>query len=140
MEQRKEAVVGVVVNGTNVLVGRVTPQKEAEMGGIRYVFPGGKVKILDNGSPETAEAAVAREVDEETGYRVIADTLIGERVHPRTSALMKYILCTLVENEPRQEAVPNAEIVEVLWVPVERLTEYMPSLFDEVKTYLEKLN
>lgn len=80
---------------------------------IIWAFPGGK---LDAG--ETPEQAAVREVLEETGHKVKAETEIITAEHPEYPVLIHYIGCSLIE---KATVRTPQEIVAVKWEPVQNL-------------------
>ncbi len=70
----------VVKNRELLLVQRARPE-----GRLIWQFPGG---VVENG--ETKEAAVSREVLEETGLVIEKPRLLGQRVHPDTGRSIHY--------------------------------------------------
>lgn len=60
---------------------------------LSWQFPAGKVE-----PEESREAAAVREAQEETGMRVIARELLGERVHPANGQLMSYTACDVLSD------------------------------------------
>ena len=83
-----------------------------------------------------ADTAV-REVKEETGLRIQAGAVIGERVHPRTGRRMICLAATpthgldfIVGDED--------ELAEVRWVSLAEADELLPGMFGPVREYLER--
>lgn len=94
-------------------------------------------KIHEGESP--ADAAV-RETKEESGLEVVAGQMpIGQRIHPRTGKLMKYIAC--MPTGTTDVHVGDAEeLSAVEWVPTLRaLDELMPDLYEPVREHLARL-
>jgi 8-oxo-dGTP diphosphatase len=101
-------------------------------GELSWQFPAGAIE-----AGETPEQAAVRETLEETGLKVEAASLIGQRVHPKTGREMSYTACSVVGGEAH---VADAdELAEVAWVRLEEIPEYVPyPLYDRVQTYLEQ--
>lgn len=130
-EAQRHIALGVIKKGDEVLVIR---RQEIEHGlnneTLTWVFPGGKVE-----SDETVEESVAREVLEESGYKVEATSTIDERQHPTFPAHMSYLACKLVSDEVSE--VNDKGIAEVKWVPIADFQNIITSsLNDKVKAYL----
>mgnify|MGYP000906935705 CR=1 FL=1 len=90
MEQRnidpqRRVVIGIVqdAQGRFLVIERADDSPS-----LRYAFPGGKIE-----AGESDEAAVLREVFEETGARCTIDRKLGERIHPDTHRVIAYYLC-----------------------------------------------
>jgi broad specificity phosphatase PhoE len=96
---------GVVVDGNRVLVCKPT----GDLGGYQWTFPKGGV---DPG--ETAEAAAAREVFEETGYEAVATHSLGD--HLGNESWCRYFL---MRASGPPAADPDWETQEVRWVSLE---------------------
>jgi 8-oxo-dGTP diphosphatase len=130
-EAFRHIALGVIKKDDEVLVIR---RREIEKGlndeTLTWVFPGGKVE-----SGETIEESVAREVFEESGYKVEVISTIDERQHPTFPAYMSYLACKLVSNE--ESEINDKGIAEVKWVPTADFQNIITSsLNDKVKTYL----
>jgi len=126
-----EVVVAIVVKDQKILVGELKPEKLEDFGGLKYVFPGGKIE-----RDERADEAAVRETLEETGYEVKVIQKIGERVHPKTGKLMHYVHCELVGGEGSVDSPLNNDLARLIWAKREELETYMPTLFPVVADYL----
>lgn len=84
----RKAVLGLVFDAQNhVLLIRRTNES-------RWLFPGGKVE-----PGESEEAAVVREVEEESGVRCRAEASLGRRIHPETQWELSYWLCSAASHQ-----------------------------------------
>ena len=80
----QEVVACIIVKGREVLlVKRALPERR-----LVWQFPGGSVE-----PGESLDAAVRREVREETGLSVDNLKLLGDRVHPDTGRRIHYFAC-----------------------------------------------
>jgi len=127
------AVLGIVTKKSKVLIGKLNKDQLENFGGLPYVFPGGRIE-----GEETPKQTVQREVLEESGYEVEVVGEFGRRIHPSTKKLMIYFHCEVSRGEASVEADQNADIAELLWVEIEELKKYMPTLHDGVKMGLKK--
>jgi ADP-ribose pyrophosphatase len=118
-ERPVPAAAGVVFLGDSVLmIKRDGPPHEG-----RWSVPGGSVEV-----GETVEAAVAREVLEETGVKVrpVKVVLVHDLIErdPKGRVRFHYaiadILCEYVEGDP----MPDSDAVNARWIPVRELHEY----------------
>jgi 8-oxo-dGTP diphosphatase len=103
--RRPAVAAAVVVQGGRVVL---LIRRRVSEGLLSWQFPAGAV--VDG---ESAARAVARETAEETGLRVAATAVLGERVHPDTGRTMVYIACRVVSGtagigDPR-------EVAEIAW-------------------------
>lgn len=117
----------VVADGKLLMIRR----SERE-GDLLWALPGGAIE-----AGETPEEAAVRETLEETGLKVEATTLIGQRVHPKTGRDMSYTACTVVDGEAR---VADAdELDAVAWVTLAEIPEKVPyGLYEPVQAYLNE--
>lgn len=108
-------------------------RRRVKEGELSWQFPAGAIE--DGESPE--DAAV-RETLEETGLKVEAASLIGQRVHPKTGREMSYTACRVVDG---QAHVADAdELDAVAWVTLGEIPEYVPyPLYEKVQEYLNEV-
>jgi ADP-ribose pyrophosphatase len=113
------AAAGVVFRGDEVLmVKRGGPPHQG-----RWSVPGGSVE-----EGETVDAAVAREVLEETAVRVspVKVVLVHDLIERDAKGRVRFhyaiadILCEYVEGDP----MPGSDAVNARWIPVRELHEY----------------
>ncbi|KUL34828.1 NUDIX hydrolase [Streptomyces sp. NRRL F-4489] len=117
----------VIVRGGRVLLVR----RAVEEGVLRWQFPAGKVE-----AGESVEQAAVRETLEETGLAVVALSLLGGRVHPKTGRLMYYVACSPGSGEAY--VADTEELAEVAWVAHADIPEYVPyGLFGPVQDHLD---
>ena len=116
-KKRKEATpaisvaVGIVVRGGRVLVAKRS--EGAHLAGL-WEFPGGKTR-----EGETLQAALRRELLEETGLEAERTHLILQREHsyPDRTVELSFFLCTEASGEPE-----GREGQEIAWVDAGALT------------------
>ncbi|WP_255951584.1 NUDIX hydrolase [Streptomyces odontomachi] len=115
-----------------VRAGRVLLIRRARAeGDLIWQFPAGKVEPGE----AVAEAAV-RETREETGLKVEAVSLIGQRVHPKTGREMHYTACRVIDGKAHAAAAD--EVDAVAWVTLAEISEKVPyGLFGPVQEYLD---
>ncbi|QIP87608.1 NUDIX domain-containing protein [Streptomyces sp. Tu 2975] len=87
---------------------------------ISWQFPAGMVK------PGRSPAVVAvEETHAETGVRCTVRQHLGSRVHPLTGVVAEYALADYLMGEAEnRDPIENAEVV---WVPIDQLTKFIPS-------------
>lgn len=123
---KAEVSIGVVTNGSKVLI---VKRKEGE-GNLRWQFPGGSIE-----RGETEAQAVIREIEEETGCRVVVVKLLAERIHPYTHKAISYWACKYIDGEI---VVSDDDLEEAKWVEKNELLNYFTtSVFEPVLEYLE---
>jgi len=116
----------IVQDGRVLMVRRAVGEGE-----LLWQFPAGAIE-----AGESPEQAAVRETLEETGLKVEAASLIGQRVHPKTGREMSYTACQVIGGEAH---VADAEELDaVAWVKLAEIPEYVPyGLFGPVQEYLE---
>ncbi|MET7924761.1 NUDIX hydrolase [Streptomyces sp. NPDC005349] len=119
--------VAIIVDGGKVLMAR----RRAAEGEISWVFPGGAIE-----AGESPEQAAVREVAEETGLKVEAVSVLGDRVHPKSGVPMHYVAVRLVDGEAT--VADDEELDAVAWITHGEISEYVPyGLFKPVQEYLD---
>ncbi|MFF5473367.1 NUDIX hydrolase [Streptomyces achromogenes] len=117
----------IITSGDRVLMVR----RRVKEGELSWQFPAGGIE-----DGETPEEAAVRETLEETGLKVEAVSLIGQRVHPKTGREMSYTACRVVDGEAH--VADEDELDAVAWVALAEIPEYVPyPLYDKVQEYLE---
>ena len=88
---------------------------------------------------ERIEDTAIREVKEETGLRVQAGEVIGQRVHPKTGRTMIYLAATPTHGTDVFVG-DEEELAEVRWVSLAETEELMKSygMFEAVREYLAR--
>ena len=120
----QEVVLAIVIQGTQALIVKRTKQEIGKNNAIlTWGFPGGKIE-----PGESKEAAVLREAREETGYQILVDKEISERVHPDFPIHVSYFLCSLTGSSA--EKVHDQGTSEVRWVNRADVASYMTSRLD----------
>jgi 8-oxo-dGTP diphosphatase len=118
----------IIVQEGRVLMVR----RRVKEGQLSWQFPAGEIE-----PGESAEEAAVRETHEETGLKVIAVQLLGERVHPKTQRLMSYTACDVVSGTAYVADVD--ELAELAWCGHSQIPEYVPyGLFEPVQAYLDE--
>lgn len=120
-------VAAIVTSSKGVLVGRRIDGKPL------WTFIAGERE-----EGESPEVTAAREVWEETGLRVTAAEVIGERKHPRTKRWMAYVAATPTNGT--DVFVGDAdELAEVRWVSLAEADMLMGgTIFEPVHEYLSR--
>lgn len=119
----------IIVSDGRVLMVR----RRVKEGELSWQFPAGAIE-----AGESPEEAAVRETLEETGLKVEATGLIGQRVHPKTQREMSYTACSVVGGEAH---VADAdELDAVAWVTLDEIPDYVPyPLYDRVQEYLNEV-
>jgi 8-oxo-dGTP diphosphatase len=116
----------VVADGKLLMIRR----RERE-GDLLWALPGGAIE-----AGETPEEAAVRETLEETGLKVEAVTLIGQRVHPKTQRDMSYTACRVIGGEAHVADADELDAIE--WITLDEIPEKVPyGLYGPVQEYLE---
>jgi 8-oxo-dGTP diphosphatase len=117
----------IITSGDRVLMVR----RRVKEGELSWQFPAGGIE-----PGETPEEAAVRETLEETGLKVEAERLIGQRVHPKTGREMSYTACRVIDGEAH--VADEDELDAVAWITLAEIPEYVPyGLFEPVQEYLE---
>ncbi|MET7429602.1 NUDIX hydrolase [Streptomyces flaveolus] len=116
----------VVADGKLLMIRRAERE-----GDLLWALPGGAIE-----AGEGPEEAAVREAVEETGLKVEAESLIGQRVHPKTGRDMSYVACRVVGGEAH--VADTDELDAIAWVTLAEIPEYVPyGLYGPVQEYLE---
>lgn len=106
-------------------------RRRVKEGSLSWQFPAGGVE-----AGESPEDAAVRESHEETGLKVRASKVLGERVHPNTGRTMIYVACDVVEGDA--SVVDDDELDAIVWASLSDLPEYVPyGLFEPVQEHLD---
>jgi 8-oxo-dGTP diphosphatase len=126
LPEQKHVVLAIITSGHNVLI-------EKRRDGIPpYSFPGGEIE-----HDETYAQAAKRRVLAETGVNITTTTLIGRRLHPKTSRVVVYAHAT-VDSTDVHLGDPE-DLAEVRWASIDETRELMPDMFGTVRQYLDEL-
>ena len=127
-EVQQPVVAAIVTSPLGVLVGRRNDGKPP------WTFIAGEQDAVKDENP--ADTAV-REVKEETGLRVTAGEVIGERVHPKTGRTMIYLAAKPTHGTDIFVGDED-ELAEVRWVGLAEADELLPGMFEPVREHLER--
>jgi 8-oxo-dGTP pyrophosphatase MutT (NUDIX family) len=128
-DARPPIVAAIVTSPLGVLVGRRNDGKPP------WTFIAGEQDAVQDENP--ADTAV-REVKEETGLRVEAGGVIGQRVHPKTGRTMIYIAATPTHGT-NVFVGDEDELAEVRWVSLAEADELMGGMiFEPVHEHLAR--
>ena len=123
-------VAAIVTSPLGVLVGRRHDGKPP------WTFIAGEQDAVKDENP--ADTAV-REVKEETGLRIVAGEVIGERVHPKTGRTMIYVAAKPAPRAGTSVIVGDTdELAEVRWIGLAEADELLPGMFEPVREHLER--
>lgn len=108
-------------------------RRRVKEGELSWQFPAGAIE-----AGESPEEAAVRETLEETGLKVEADSLIGQRIHPKTGREMSYTACEVIDGEAH--VADTDELDAVAWVALGEIPEYVPyPLYEKVQEYLNEV-
>ncbi len=128
-QQARPVVAAIVTSDRGVLVGRRNDGKPP------WTFIAGEQDAVQDESPE--DTAV-REVKEETGLRIQAGEVIGQRVHPKTGRAMIYIAAAPTHGTDVFVGDED-ELAEVRWVGLAEADELMGGMiFEPVREHLAR--
>lgn len=123
-------VAAIVTSRLGVLVGRRNDGKPP------WTFIAGEQDAVKDESPQ--DTAV-REVKEETGLRIQAGDVIGERVHPETGRTMTYVAAKPAPRAGTSVIVGDTdELAEVRWVSLTEAGQLLPGMYEPVREHLER--
>lgn len=107
--------IGLVFNHGQVLISQRQPDAHL---GLLWEFPGGKVE-----AGESLEAAVAREILEETGLQVAAREVYHVEVaeYPERTVRLHFLKCHL---QNAAEVAKPLAATQLRWVPLQELDKY----------------
>ena len=127
-EPAQPVVAAIVTSHLGVLVGQRRDGKPP------WTFIAGEQDAVKDENP--ADTAV-REVKEETGLRIQAGDVIGERVHPKTGRTMIYIGAAPTHGT---DVFVNdeEELAEVRWVSLAEADELLPGMYEPVREHLAR--
>lgn len=121
---------GVVVKDKTVLL----LQRADKEPGLDWCFPGGGIE-----QGEDVEAAVIREILEETGVHIKPVRILGDKIHPMYDHIrIVYVLCDYISGHAQVMDPTEGEAVE--WVDVNDDIksyvgrDYMPFIHDFLQT------
>jgi 8-oxo-dGTP diphosphatase len=126
MPETRPIVAAIVTSAKGVLVGKRVDGKPP------WTFIAGEQDAVKDELPE--DTAI-REVKEETGLRIRADEVIGERVHPQTGRTMIYLAATPTHGTDVFVG-DEAELAEVRWVSLAEANKLLPGMYEPVREYL----
>ncbi len=121
-------VAAIVTSDRGVLAGRRRDGKPP------WTFIAGEQDAVQDESP--ADTAV-REVKEETGLRIQAGDVIGERMHPKTGRRMIYIAARPVRGTDVIVG-DEEELAEVRWLTLTEADELLPGMYEPVREHLAR--
>jgi 8-oxo-dGTP diphosphatase len=127
-EAPQPVVAAIVTSRLGVLIGRRNDGKPP------WTFIAGEQDAVKDENP--ADTAV-REVKEETGLRVEAGAVIGERVHPKTGRRMVYIAAAPTHGTDVFVG-DEEELAEVRWVTMAEADELLPGMYEPVREHLAR--
>jgi 8-oxo-dGTP pyrophosphatase MutT (NUDIX family)/transcriptional regulator with XRE-family HTH domain len=126
--QEQPVVAAIVTSPLGVLVGQRRDGKPP------WTFIAGEQDAVKDELPR--DTAI-REVKEETGLRVEAGDVIGERTHPKTGRRMIYIAATPTHGT-EVFVGDEEELTEVRWVTLTEADELLPGMYEPVRAHLAR--
>ena len=121
-------VAAIVTSPLGVLIGRRNDGKPP------WTFIAGEQDAVKDELPQ--DTAI-REVKEETGMRIQAGDVIGERTHPKTGRRMIYIAATPTHGT-EVFVGDEEELAEVRWVTLAEADELLPGMYEPVREHLAR--
>ncbi len=124
--EAQPVVAAIVTSGLGVLVGRRNDGKPP------WTFIAGEPE-----PGERPEDTAIREVKEETGLRIQAGEVIGERVHSKTGRTVIYMAAAPTHGTDAFVA-DRDELAEVRWVSLDEADELLPGMYEPVREHLAR--
>ena len=122
----------IILDQGKVLIGKIRSEKINDYGGLPYVFPCECVRDMD-----VLEGTLIHEVERQTNLEIKIIRKIGERIHPTTQNYSYYFHC--VKNSQQTViAGVGIDFETFIWCDINDLQQYMPTLFNEVTSYLKE--
>ena len=106
-------VAGIIINQNKILIGK---RKDNDIGGGKWEFPGGKIKV-----GETNSEALERELYEELGISVKIGKELMNYEHVFKTTIYNITFMEIIDYE--REICNNAHS-EIKWVKISNLPEY----------------
>jgi 8-oxo-dGTP pyrophosphatase MutT (NUDIX family) len=125
--QRPAVITAIVTSKQGVLIGKRNDGKPP------WTFIAG-----ENEPGESPADTIVREVKEETGLRITAGRIIGERVHPKTGRHMVYVAAAPVGSTLNVFVGDEDELAEVRWASLAEADILLPGMFEPVREHLAK--
>jgi len=126
--QRPAVITAIVTSPLGVLVGKRNDGKPP------WTFIAG-----ENEPGESPADTIVREVKEETGLRITAGDILGERVHPKTGRHMVYVAASPEGGSTKVFVGDEDELAEVRWVGLAEADELLPGMFEPVREHLARV-
>jgi 8-oxo-dGTP pyrophosphatase MutT (NUDIX family) len=132
---RPAVAAAIVTSSLGVLIGK------RRDGAPPWTFPSGKIE-----PGESPVDAAVRETLEETGLRVRAKRIIGDRVHPLTGVRIVYVAAVPASEAEVQirevledsAASAEGELTDIRWVSLAEAEALMGDMSEDVRWYLQR--
>lgn len=123
----------LILDEGKILIGKIKQEKLDEYGELQYVFPCESVQEESN-----AEEELIEEVKRQTNLDISIVKKIGERVHPSTQNYTYYFHCRK-NSDQKITVTSDTDFESFIWCNLNELESYMPTLFGDVKDYLDNI-